>query len=547
MLRVPTLEGRAHAGTRPPPFTEQHPVAADAADHGAPTPNQVEVEPEHATFPSPTPFGPHGPVIVDRAAVDARWVAWCNPDPNANGAPSAPRRMTLSWWDGRSQPIENVLAQSPTGGAIAIATQGAWQLIDLVNQRTIDLAEFGIDRRRILSDIDARALAFHPTRHTVALIVQREGRQEVVVLDYDRLHQVTIRPVSREIYRMTWEATGDQLFLEEIPEDTNQNGRLDWPEPPLTEKPSRCGEVPAHYVVSTRVGDQVVWTVAPRSGGPAVLAEGAVLRAASGWFVATTERGVALRTSTGVRPLTPSSCDVRLIAAHGASRQILGGCNDKGRLALGLVSERGWRALGIDMPSSEDFIHRAWQQRYLPIYSGVKSYLIDFERSAVVELTERDQLLAQHDTQVVLRRGTSIVRRNVLDSSETVLFSDVASGARIVLGPGVAWVDPYVVSADPTSTSLTIPRAVAALSKGGCALSYSAPYDLPDVPQGPMRWVCGGATSSAKESALSRARTEPNRVSGSIASPCSTQESTFAGSSGRKAVSLGRGAVVTAL
>lgn len=544
VLRVPA----ATDGAKPPKVSGQRRHTVDTPDHAVPESEQVTGEAAEAgQIPSPSsdPFGPHGPVVVDRAAIDASWVTWCSPEP---GSPKSQlgSHLTLTQWDGHSQVIDSVLAQSPTGGALVVANRGTWQLLDLLNHRTVDLGELGIDRRRSLSDVDARAIAFHPTRHSVALIVQRDGRPEIVVLDYDRLHQVTIRPMAREIYRIAWEPTGEYLFLEEIPADTNQNGRLDWPEPQLAEKSPHCGEIPARYVVSTRSGDQIVSTVAPRTGGAAILADGAVLRAAAGWFVATTEQGLALRTSAGTRALTPNACDVRLVAAHGPSHQLLMGCNEKGRLSLGLVSERGWRALNIDMPSSEDFAHRAWYQRFLPIYSGVKSWLIDFERSAVVELAERDQLLAQHESHVLLRRGSSIVRRNTLDQSESELFKDVASGARVVLGPGVAWVDPYVVSADPALSPLIVPHSVAALSKGGCALSYGAPYDLPGLPKGPMRWVCG-ATSSAKESALSSALTEPNLVSGSTASPCSTQASTFAGSSGRTAVSLGRGAVVTSL
>lgn len=513
---------------------------------------------ELAPVPGDASFGPAGSVWVERAALNASWVAWCDPDDNAatpatsrgsqpRGGAQPVRRVHMEWMDGHTRIIAGVLGQSASGRAVVIDTGEGWQLIDTVRGTTIDLNELGVDRRRALNDVVPRGIAFHPTLPVVALLTARNGRTEVLVLDYAADESATIQPHSQHVFRMSWEPSGDFLFLQEVPEDSNGNRRVDWPEPEVPSGPGRCGEALPRFVVATgRSSDRVAWTVAPRSGGAATAADGFLLRTREGWLTLTSDARIALRTTAGVRQLTPPGCEVWPVAAHGSSRQLLVGCHEKGRLGLNLVSQRGSLALGVDMPPSEDLVHRSWSSRFLPIYAGIRSYLIDFERAAALELQQRDQLLAQQGAHVVIRRASSIVRRNLSNQEESVLAKDIASGSRIVFGNGHAWLDPYLVSAEPGFDPIQVPHTVVALSLNGCALSYQQPFDPPHFPRGPLRWVCV-ENPSAKESALTSAATEPKRVSGSIASPCSTHESTSAGSSGRNCVSLGRGAVVAAL
>jgi hypothetical protein len=554
-LRVATTKERT---TRPSP------AATSTANSQSPA--DVAFSPvvsQHALAePAPTPgnasFGPNGTVWVERAALNATWVAWCDPDGDAaalatstrsqvsEGARPA-RKVRLQWMDGRTQVIASVLGQSTSGRGLVIDTGEGWQLIDTVRKKTIDLTELGVDRRRALNDLVPRGIAFHPTLPVIALLTAREARSEIVVLDYDTGASSTIRPSTQQVFRMSWEASGEFLFLQEIPEDSNGNRRIDWPEPELTRETSGCGETrPRFIVASSRTSDRVAWTVAPRTGGAATAADGFLLYTPGGWLTLTSDARIALRTTSGVRQLTPPGCEVWPVAAHGPTRQLLVGCYEKGRLGLNLVSRRGSVALGVDMPPAEDLRHRRWTSRFLPVYAGVRSHLIDFERATAIELQERDQLLAQHGAHVLIRRASSIVRRNLSNSEEFVLATDVASGSRVVFGNGHAWLDPYLVSAEPGFDPLKVPHTVAALSLNGCALSYEQPFDPPHFPRGPLRWICTEIPSDS-ESALTSAATDPKRASGSIASPCSTHESTLTGSSGRNCVSLGRGAVVAAL
>jgi hypothetical protein len=484
------------------------------------------------------PFGPTGPVMVDRTAVDRRWVSFCAPE--ANG--TAP--LTLKWQDGQEQSISAVLGQSPDGSAMAYAVGDDWRLVAIDTKREINLTRLGLDRRLVVNEHNARSIVFHPTRTLVALLLRQNDEPSVLLLDYADGSEVAIRPLSREVFHMAWAASGNTLLLDEIPRDTNENQRLDWPLPQATSIRSFCGELAPRFVAASPRGDRVVTTLAPIAGGAAVLANGAWLHDGQVWLGFTEAEGLVAFEPNARRRLTPMDCEVRPVAAHGATKQLLVGCLSKGRLSLGLVTSRAFRALGVEMPYAEDFELRVWPHRFLPIYSGTSSTLVDFEERRTWPLHERDQLLAQAGAHVVLRRGTTVVRRNPSDASEVVVASSIAGGARVVLGQSVAWVDPYVVSADPASVPHVAPRVVAAVSEDGCALCYTTPANTPDYPRGPLYWVCGNP--SAVDKALTSADTVENRASGSIAKASSTQASTSGGKSSRNPVKRGRGAVVAA-
>jgi hypothetical protein len=494
--------------------------------------------------------------MLDRVAVDRTWVSFCHlaeaetdRSSRAQVGGAASERdpatgLTLAWHDGRSQPLTAILGQAPNGGALAIATKESWQLVDTTNQEVVDLTALGVDRRLIANDRDARSVVFHPTLPVVALIVRPKARTEVLLLDYHDQTQTFIHSASTEIYRMAWDPSGEYLMLEEIPEDTNGNHRLDWPRQQTSSPSSDCAGLVSHFVAEGPRGDRTVRTIGSRMGGPVIPAEGALLRATRDWLAMTPDRRMVLRGDTRDQELTPKACDAHAVVLHGGTKQVLAGCLDKSRLSLGLVSERGYVPLNVEMPYTEDPEPHLWNNRFFPIYSGVNSYLVDFDQSRVVTLNERDQLLAQAGSYVALRRGATIVRKNLDDSAESTLVTDIAAGTRVILSNRVAWVDPYVVGADPTFSSYRVPRAVAALSDEGCALVYATPPNPPAYPLGPLRWLCGNP--NAPVSALSSADTVENRSDGSTASACSTQASMPEESSGRKSVMRGRGAVVAA-
>lgn len=518
------------------------------ADVASPTPGTLRGAPSVWT----EPFGPNGPVLIDRVAANGSWVSWCSPKGSArystvlgDGSSQPPRdEVTLTWAGGQSQPISGVLGQSPDGRVVAMVASGRWKLIDTKNRRHFDLNELGVDRRLALGDSTARSIAFHPNRPHVALLLRDNGHPIVAIVDIENGQTRRASPVSREVFRMAWEPSGDYLMLEEIVEDTNGNGHLDWPVPEVTTLRSSCGNSGAGFVAAPPRGDRPETTLIAPNASTAVAHPSAMMKDGNGWLELRSDHSVNFEWNGHNRRITPPGCEAHFVAAHGVSKQMLVGCYEKSRLRLGLASRQGFAPLNIEMPYADDFPRRHSHRRFLPVYSGASTYLVDFERSSAVPLAERDQLLAQKGAYVVVRRGPSLVRRDMTDGAEVVLAEGVAPGARVLFGNEHAWIDPYVIGADPAFAMFLVPRVAAALDSHGCALSYTEPSSPSDYPKGPLRWTCGNPR--AEVNALTNAETEPNLASGSIASAWSTHSSASVESSGRKVVSRGRGAVVAA-
>lgn len=497
-------------------------------------------------------FGPAGPVRLDRVAFNDSWISYVTPaetsaiagrlDHDATRRPNGNR--TLVWSDGRIQSITAILGQSPDGRAVAIANGGSWQLIDTESQRTFDLNAFGVDQRRVLGDQDARGLAFHPSLPVLALLVQTDGHAGVTFLNFDDGSTRSALPLSSEVFHVAWDAGGEYLVLDELSADSNGNQRLDWPVPELIESSANAPALQGRYIAAAPRGDRAVTSILSQRDAMAVAVPGAIMQDADGWLVLQPDRQIAYAANGVVRRLTPTDCDAKLVASHASTKRVLVGCYEKSRLRLGLASRQGFVALDVDMPAAEDFPRRPLRQRFLAIYAGTRSYLVDFERSSVVSLAERDQLLAQKGTSIILRRGPNLIRRDALSGDEVVVAEGIASGKRVIMRDEYVWVDPYVVGADPKFVSYRAPNTVAAIGRSGCALCYSEPSDAPRHPRGPFHWFCGNP--SAEESALISADTDPKRASGSIANAWSTHSSTSEESSGRNAVRRGLGAAVAA-
>jgi hypothetical protein len=228
-------------------------------------------------------------------------------------------------------------------------------------------------------------------------------------------------------------------------------------------------------------------------------------------------------------------------------------------MRLGLVSGKDFVPFDLDIPAAFDLEDRRISARYLPVYSGSKSVLIDFDAQTLLALRDKDQLLAQADNAVLLKRELTIVRvllpkdhapvalATPEAKAEHTVLDGVAPGTALRMAEGFAYVAPYVLSASPLRlvAPFRAPEGVIALSNEGCVLVATPPTIPSNYARGPLHWVCPDSPRD-DVNALRSARTVMNRRSGSIANACSTQSSTSGRNSGRSSVSFGRAAVVAA-
>jgi hypothetical protein len=179
-----------------------------------------------------------------------------------------------------------------------------------------------------------------------------------------------------------------------------------------------------------------------------------------------------------------------VLGVHPATETVLAGCAEHGRLRLFIVSVTRQVALDVEIPQVYDLFDRVISNRFLPLYSGNKTHLLDFDQGKALPLQDRDQLLAQNGSEILLRRGALVIRRNVETTHEETLGSGVPSGARVILAPGHAYVAPRLYSARvDAGAPFPVPTSPLAIDSRGCAL-VPASIEPDGRFHGPVRWIC---------------------------------------------------------
>jgi hypothetical protein len=288
-----------------------------------------------------------------------------------------------------------------------------------------------------------------------------------------------------------------------------------------------------HWVYSPRPRPLTRYVVA-LDGLHLAPAPGTILMTPEGAFVLTAERQIVLRRQGHDQAVSPESCEAHLLAKHGHPSRLLIGCLKKGRMNLALVAGSRYLPLPIEIPAAFDLDERVVSGRFLPVYSGSKTYVVDFAQTRAMALSDRDQLLAEAEDTLLVKRGNVVLRRSLLTAKESPLEQSTQPGAQLQLAESYAYVSPYLIGAAGEEPPWLLPQGVLAITPTGCALLPREPADPPRYARGPLRWSCrGNGNPNDEASAVTKARTVENRASGSMDKACSAQSSTASGNSGR--------------
>lgn len=469
-------------------------------------------------------LGPAGPVAVGPVANDGKWFVACAPEA-ADGHPAALYAGTSV-----AQPITAFGGSSADSRYLAVLQDDRWLLLDTRGNARVDLTAQGLGSS-YSAETSRQDLKFHPTRPLLAYVAQHDQQQHLALRDLLSGVEQRIALPTQGLSQLEWDAQGRHLYLDTFPPRREALARVSnrataptalcaLPHPELWVYSPRSRPLTRHVLSLDDFG------IAP--------ATGTVLVTPDGSYVLTEKRQVVLRRPGQEQPMSPPSCEAYVLAKYGPKPTMLVGCLKKGRMSLALVSAKRYLPLPIEIPAAFDLDDRVVTSRVLPIYSGSKSYIIDFEQTRSVELLERDQLLARTGDELLVRRGHLVLRRSLTTGNESPLEQAAAAGASIQVTDGYAYVSPYLIAAAPDEAPRNLPQGVLAITAKGCALVPREPADPPRYAQGPLRWLCRGSGSPSDEAnAATKACTVENRASGSTESACSTQSSTDGRSSGR--------------
>jgi len=445
--------------------------------------------------------------LVTLGAVDpqGRWVFFCEADAKAGGASLASSQTgAKSSFVGKafkpylsranSQPlsVEVLLAKSPNGRYLVLYSESNGpELLDVETNRLESLASLDMDIQADAIPGDLRSIAFSPNSNLLAFLVHKK-QPRVIVRDLQNGSESEVVPVGDTVWRIAFDASSQYLVSTEVLEDTNHNGRPSWPLPPRRLAETRCKTPISALAAYLPSGDATRISIAPVHGGKSRIVPG---------FIAGLGQSLILRQPSGalsaiegskVRAFSSPDCDAHIIAIAPEFRSIVTGCRDgKGRSNVELDGGPVHRKLDFDMPSSSvDWVVPDFTP-YVVIYSGAHSYLVDVAAGRAILLEDRDQVLAQGQSGILVRRGTVIVLLKPTSLTSVTLLNGVQAGTRIVMGDTVALVGQSVVSAAEGRVLGSLAKPALAMASNGCGVvSMGKASDGDLFARGPLSWSC---------------------------------------------------------
>ncbi len=470
----------------------------------------------------PPSLGTADPTLLLAAASDASWAAVCQAraDTDRDGRIALRAGATGALLGDRARPyfvagigpgtpIDELLAFAPRGRYAAVRRGGRLLLMDAstgaeteLASGTADLAADGLPFRQ------HRSVAFD--RAGAHLLYVRRGptHSEVVVRDLPSGGEHALDAGPGEVVRAAFADGTSWVLVHAVAEDTDGNGRLEWPTARLSANDAQCATANSRFPVSLPRGDVPRTRLAPANGtrfeeAPgfvAILGDGFVLRERSERLVwrAAAEAGegdAGARSGAREIELAPAACAARIVYVDAARETLVVGCSSAGaRWPLRLVA-RGYAAeLGIDLAPTERLRPCEATPRLLALYPGQDTVLLDLERRVLVPLAAGDLVLCTHGKSALLQRARELWTFDVESNVRAFLAGNLAAQPDVLLSSPAVYVTPWVVDVRQGKVlgRFDAARPPLALAHSGRLLVWSSANPQAngaDLPLGPLRWT----------------------------------------------------------
>jgi hypothetical protein len=459
-------------------------------------------------------------VIVESVDPGGRWAALCQAREDTDGDGKlavryGPRGELVgdsmqSYFvlgSGPGNAIDALAAEDSSGRYVVIVEQGRLLLVDTQTDARTDLTALGVDGRSdALAFVQHRSLAFDPDGSRLAYLRRDPGpytqgrRVLVVVRDLSSGAEREINTGLGEPWRLRFSPDGRELVLEVIVEDTNKNGRLDWPVPVSKVNRWRCHGPIASYPVWTDRGDRPATRVVSVDTGKARNVIGWISSLGDQDLVRDFEGRLLLVRGSARSVLMDKECGGVMLYADPPRRLALVACvAETPRASVWLVGPGLRRDLEIDVqPTAMDYLPERLT-RLVTLYPGADAVLVDMERRSLTKLVPGDDVVATSGPVALVRRGNDLVAHDVETGQERKLASPLDAFGPTLLAGSVVFVPPFVVRLPEDRTGKkagvapgmlgTAPEAVLGLDQNGRVLVPSTPPTDVGPAQGPLRWT----------------------------------------------------------
>jgi hypothetical protein len=459
-------------------------------------------------------IGTQDPLVLEAASAAGTWAALCQARRDSDGDGRIATvvgdvgelrgddlESYLVLGVGLGDHISELASFDPSGRFVVVVRDRRALLVDSKTRKTTELTD--ADVRSDGAPFRAhRAFSFDGAGMLLAYVRRSNGRPRVLVRQLLTGREREVDPGAGELWRIELSADGRWVTLQMIIDDTNRNGRLEWPVPEVSRNRWRCqGPVP-HYDAWLGHGDALQAKIASATGGPARLVPGLAVTLGEALVLRDAQGRLLLEDGGQLSELANDKCGARVFHSDAERSRLLIACvgatSPGGRPELELVSKGSRHKLGVRIAP---FVHDRRPEaprRLLPVYSGRDTMLIDLERHNVTLLQPGDIVVDTHDTLALVQRASELV---VVDAAQGGAASKLPGkvqphGQRLSAG-GVAVVEPIVVHV-PSARVLgsVVGRPLAVAPDGRVLIAQGAQATSTSLAVGPLVWQRPGPLSA---------------------------------------------------
>lgn len=450
-------------------------------------------------------IGTAAPTAFEAAGSDGSWVALCQARRDTNGdghvAVHVGKRGKLSGdrmqsylvlGDGKGEAIDELAAYDPTGRWLVVMQHGRLVLIDSRTDKRLDLSALGADARDdALPYRQHRALSFDAAGTRLMYVRRKAGKTRVVVRDLASGEETTVDPGPGRLWRARLTPDGSRVVLRMIVDDTNKDGKLEWPVPERKRNDWRCHGPIATYPSWLSRGDEPTVKVAPSYGGSAKPVVGFVDPFGSDTLVRDADGRLEIdRASGDPVQLADDKCGARVLHADATRGLVVAACSaTKGKAPLFLLGVGYKKDLEEEIAAAPPDRWPDGSARLVALYPGADTALLDLDKKKLTLLQHGDFVVATSGGRALVHRGRRLLIHDVDTGREQELAGRTDRLPDVRVTGHLAVVQPLMVDVEAGKLLGRIAGRPLAVSSAGLVLvAEGRQAEAHHLAVGPLRW-----------------------------------------------------------
>jgi len=447
-------------------------------------------------------FAGDAPIVLERASRDGHWVALCTARDDSDGdgrlTASAGARGELHGdaferyllTPEEELRIDGILGADASGRYALLTQGGALLLWDAQLRKSLDLSALGADTRLSAESFaELRTVDFDRQSQRILYVRREDGGPRLVIRNLADGREQRLDPGPGAIWRARFDRGSAFAVVELVAEDSNKNGRLDFPTP-ILKAPRPCSASPGRYHTFVDRGDRPITVLVPLNGGAPIRDPDLVMPVGDALLLRDANGALLLSRAGKKRLLEPAACKGRIVHADAERELFVVGCAQKktGHVSLELWTRGERKPLDIELSSVELDREVSDAPRLIALYPGLETMLLDADRRELLPLKTSDVVLATQGARALIRRGSTLLFYDADSRSEELLPVTLERYPLLLSTPPFVFVSPALVNLDSGALVGRSDARPLALSSEGQLLLSDTEADGARVARGPLHW-----------------------------------------------------------